>query len=268
MEYIYGKLIKEVELAEYKGLSTPSIHVSVDNKNHTISAELLSDIPAGGSSKDSLLVTKQSLTDEEIKQVYSNLNLNEYLNKYTILTNKESQSVSGDFRVNGLLSTKGRYIYVNSNNFPLGEKETAGLLIKNWKNDYDARIYVNSNGELYFSNGNINQQLLTKENMTFGKFTYFNGQALSTKDILPSDINTLNYLPKAGKDLTTKDYVDKSVRQNTNYGIVASYDAFSKVTAWTGRRIHVIECDIEEAESHLTNPITNPIDKEVEAINE
>ena len=42
MEYLYGKLNKQVEPVEYIGSNTNTISVKVDNKTRTISADLVS----------------------------------------------------------------------------------------------------------------------------------------------------------------------------------------------------------------------------------
>lgn len=231
MEMIYGKLNRDTILAEYKGLSTKTAVVNVDNSNYTISVDVLGGISGNSSLTNALLYTQQFLTDSQINQVYQNLNLKDYLNKNIILINKEHQVINGDLQINGDLRTRNNYVSVNYNDIPLGDGETAGLLVRNWKKDTNARVYVTSNGELRYSNEIIDQPILTRTPMTQNKFTYFNGQALSTRDIKPNDVNTEDYTPENPIDLVTKQYVDKSMRQNMNYAIVETNEQFNRLNA-------------------------------------
>ena len=82
---IYGKLNRDTILAEYKGLSTKTAVVNVDNSNYTISVDVLGGISGNSSLTNALLYTQQFLTDSQINQVYQNLNLKDYLNKNIIL---------------------------------------------------------------------------------------------------------------------------------------------------------------------------------------
>lgn len=244
MDYIYGKLNKEVELQQYTGLSTDTATTIVDNINHTISVEMKGIPESGNINREGYLSFKedQLLTQAEIDQLYHNLKLNSFLDDNVILVDKVSQMINGDLLINKNLRVKERYINLNVNNIPLKNGERAGVLIKNWTQDKDALIYVNNEGKLWFSNDSYNREILTKtDNLDYNKFTYYSGQSLSTRDILPNDINTQDYVPSKDIDLVTKKYVDKSMRQNMNYAIVANQEEFSKLNAWEGRRVLILE---------------------------
>lgn len=236
MEFIYGKLNNEIELAEYHGLSTSTADVDIDQTNHTISVNVKN---SPSSISDALLFTKQYLNSAQINQVYSNLNLLDYLNKNIILIDKVSQNVTGDFRVNGLLSTNNSFIELNNSGNILNSN--AGLKIKNWSKGKDAQLYINQSGSLKYNNGIVDQYVLTRTNMDYNKFTYFNGQNLSTRAIKPTDIDTKSYTPATNTDLTTRLYVDNAVIRNGNYRIVDTVEDYVAGTTWAGLRVFIKE---------------------------
>ena len=241
MEFLYGKLNKQVELQEYKGISTKTIAMSVDNSTHTISAEFIGNIPNTVSDLNALVFDKdQLLTNEQLEQLYKNININNYLNEKVILKEKENQSLLGNLLIYGNLGADK--LFTN------GE-----ITFNKYDNTNNATLTVDKNGNLVFSNYTHTGKILGADNLVANKFVLFNGEYLTTRSIQVSDIVTTNYDPETNKDLTTKEYVDRAVRQSTNYGIVANYDSFRKVTAWPGRRIHIIECDFEDVESHTDN---------------
>lgn len=241
MDYIYGRLNKEVELQEYKGLSTKTIRTIVDNSNHTISAELLVNNDLIDVSEFLSFKKKQNLDENQLKTVRDNIGLKKYLDDEVILQNKLSQMINGDLLVNNNLRTRGRYISVNINNTALAKDETAGLYIKNYFNDLDARVYITDDGHLRFDNEMQDRELVTSNKLQYNKFTYYDGYSLTSRDILPKDINTKNYFPSSDIDLVTKQYVDRSMRQNMNYAIVANEEEFNRLNAWEGRRVLVLE---------------------------
>lgn len=229
MEYIYGKLNKEVELAEYRGISTDTAIVTVDNSDHTIQVEIL----GGGSSvKGNFLPYDKEikLADYELETLYKNLKLANYLDTNAIIKEKEQQTLVGNLDINGKLSAKG---ILN-----LDSSKSNGIKFNNYTTDTSAKIYITKDGQLrYVSNTNnaaTDFQVLTSGALITNMFTYYNGSSLASRHILPSDIYTNNYGIAditESRQITTKEYVDKATRRNTNYGIVSSYTDFSKVTA-------------------------------------
>lgn len=209
MEYIYGKLNKETILTEYKGISTSNALTEIDNLNHTIKVTFLDP-------KNGLLFNEeQSLNNQQLKQLYSNFKLTDYSNLNLIQQRKENQAIEGNLTVKGDLSTTNRYLIIQ-NQTPLKENEDIGIIIKNWQGNKDAKIYLNEKGELRLNTETIDQQILTKTEMDYDKFTIYNGRSLSTRDIFPKDINTENYEPQENKDLITKEYLDQIILELKN----------------------------------------------------
>lgn len=255
MEFLYGKLNKEVELQEYKGSNTDTISLYVDNTTHTITANYIGSQSSSNSDNVLVIDKDQLLTNEQLAQVYKNIELDDYISTKSILKEKENQTITGNLKIDGILNTDR---LITSDN----------IIFKNYNNNYNAELYVDEKGNLIFTNYTSTRKLLGADNLVSNKFVYYNGEYLTTRYIQPTDILTTNYTPEKSKDLATKEYTDKVVRTNGNYGIVSTYDDFMTVTAWQGRRIHIIECDTEDEESHLDNPDNNPIGEEVNAINE
>lgn len=238
MEFIYGKLNKDLELVEYQGLSTPTARVEIDNNEHTIKVNVLNS--PNQLSTNTLVHTKQYLSDGQINQVYSNLKLLDYLNKNTILVDKESQNVTGDFRVDGKLTTSNQYITINNSDKVI--EDNAGLKILNWNKNKNAFIYVNKNGELKYSNDVLDSSILLGSNLSYNKFTYFDGQTLSTRSITVNDIDLSNYKPNSSQDLVTKTYADTIVKSKSNYRVFETMEDLSNSPIYEdGSRIFIIE---------------------------
>ena len=241
-DFIYGKLNKETILTEYVGLTTSTASTTVDNTNHTIKVDVIGSTGTG-SVEGALLYNKpQYLTSSQINQIYTNIDLLNYLNNNVILQNKPSQSIIGDVNIIGDLVTSSNYLIINSTGLPLTTGNTAGISIKNWSTGKDANIYINTNGELKYNNGNVDQYILSiNDNLSINKFTYYTGSTLGTRDIIPTDINTDSYSPTLGAHLTTKSYVDSAVRRDTNYSIVNTVDDFNRIATWAGKRVLILE---------------------------
>lgn len=234
-EYLYGKLNKLVEQAEYKGSTTSTARVNVDNTNHEISVDVLN--PVNQDLTGAILYNKkQDLNDAQINQVHSNLKLNDFINSNAIVPNKSNQTISGDLQISGKLTTKSLTIGNNS------------IVIEKYDEENDAIIYVTSNGILKYNNGKLNQAVVTlSDGIKADKFLKYNGETVISEDIYPKDINTKNYTPKNITDITTKDYVDKAVRKDTNYSIVETFNDFNAGASWVGKRVLVKE-DIDSIE--------------------
>ena len=143
--------------------------------------------------------------------------------------------------MNGKLGTANKYIEVNTNGTPLKENETEGIVFRGWRTGLNAKISLDNNGRLIFDNDITKEDIVLGTDLKYNKFTYWNGQSISSRDILPSDINTQEYEPTQLKDLTTKQYVDKSMRKNMNYAIVENNEEFGRLQAWEGRRALILE---------------------------
>ena len=234
-EYLYGKLNKLVEQVEYKGSTTSTARVNVDNTNHEISVDVLN--PVNQDLTGALLYNKkQDLNDAQINQVHSNLKLNDFINSNAIVPNKSNQTISGDLQISGKLTTKSLTIGNNS------------IVIEKYDEENDAIIYVTSNGILKYNNGKLNQAVVTlSDGIKADKFLKYNGETVISEDIYPKDINTKNYTPKNTTDITTKDYVDRAVRKDTNYSIVETFNDFNTGASWVGKRVLVKE-DINDIE--------------------
>lgn len=234
-EYLYGKLNKLVEQAEYKGSTTSTARVNVDNTNHEISVDVLN--PVNQDLTGAILYNKkQDLNDAQINQVHSNLKLNDFINSNAIVPNKSNQTISGDLQISGKLTTKSLTIGNNS------------IVIEKYDEENDAIIYVTSNGILKYNNGKLNQAVVTlSDGIKADKFLKYNGETVISEDIYPKDINTKNYTPKNTTDITTKDYVDRAVRKDTNYSIVETFNDFNTGASWVGKRVLVKE-DIDNVE--------------------
>lgn len=234
-EYLYGKLNKLVEQAEYKGSTTSTARVNVDNTKHEISVDVLN--PVNQDLTGALLYNKeQDLNNAQINQVHSNLKLNDFINNNAIVPNKSNQTISGDLQISGKLTTKSLTVSDNS------------IVIEKYDEENDAIIYVTSNGILKYNNGKLNQAVVTlSDGIKADKFLKYNGETVISEDIYPKDINTKNYTPKNTTDITTKDYVDKAVRKDTNYSIVETFNDFNTGASWVGKRVLVKE-DINDIE--------------------
>ncbi|WP_300924505.1 hypothetical protein [uncultured Clostridium sp.] len=231
MEYVYGKLNQQLEQIEYKGSTTDTATTYVNNDTHTITVDVLK---AGSANTDGLLSFNkyQDLTPNELKKLYSNIKLNDYINESNaILSNTEkSQIINSDLTIAGRTEIEDNYIYLNSNN------KDSGIYISNWMDNKDAKIYINKNGELrynYDTNGiNSDQIILTAINTKNNKFVYYDGHSLSTREIMPVDIyQDKDYLPSNPYQITNKLYVDNSIRKNGNYSIVATNTDFTQIVA-------------------------------------
>ena len=234
-EYLYGKLNKLVEQVEYKGSTTSTARVNVDNTNHEISVDVLN--PVNQDLTGAILYNKkQDLNDAQINQVHSNLKLNDFINSNAIVPNKSNQTISGDLQISGKLTTKSLTMGNNS------------IVIEKYDEENDAIIYITSDGILKYNNGKLNQAIVTlSDGIKVNKFLKYNGETVISEDIYPKDINTKDYTPKNTTDITTKDYVDRAVRKDTNYSIVETFNDLNTGASWVGKRVLVKE-DINDIE--------------------
>jgi hypothetical protein len=131
MEFLYGKLNKQVELVNYKGLSTSTAQVSIDNENNTIKVDVIGGVGEGGSAEGALFYNKnQVLNDIQLKQLYSNFKLLKYLDTNSLLQVKENQEITGNLKVKGSLTSTDNYLVID-NQKPLDNTTNSGILIKN-----------------------------------------------------------------------------------------------------------------------------------------
>ena len=241
MEMIYGKLNRDTILAEYTGLSTKTATVKVDNSKYTIAVDVHN---VGGSVDTSgclLYNSPQYLSDVQLNQLYSNLKLKDYLNDKAVLLNKDFQVINGDVAVNGQFGTSKNYIDIHMNDLPLKEGQSTGIRFREWGQDRSSRLFVDNHGILRYDNDATIEDVVLGTELKYNKFTYWNGSSISSRDILPKDINTQDYEPTNKTDLVTKQFVDKSMRQNMNYAIVKDVEEFGKLQAWEGRRVMILE---------------------------
>jgi hypothetical protein len=107
----------------------------------------------------------------------------------------------------------------------------------------NAKIYMTNKGELRFDTGVFDQQILTKHpDISYNKFTYYNGQSLASRDIRPTDIYTKDYEPTNSYDIATKAYTEKAAKEKTTYRVVENREAFNSLTGiYNGLRVHITD---------------------------
>lgn len=228
MEYIYGKLNKQLEQSVYKGINTDTASITIDNKEKTIKVDVLGG--TGGSTDGFLSFnTQQQLTTGQLANLYANIKLNEYIKNTdaVLLNGRVNQTIKSNILIDGSFNVSSNYLSVNAN------KNSGGIYVKNWSDNKDALIYVNDKGELRFncdvSNQSSDEILLTSSNIIANKFTYYTGYGLSTRDIRPNDISAdKTYTPTGDYQLTNKYYVDQVVRRQGNFTITTS-EKFSEI---------------------------------------